>query len=132
MTLQTLQSLVHTYPSSSGVIASLLEEQCASCADDLQLQSRCAADGRVYNYHGALKRKHIILKLAMPTTVISDHAPTTSTLEEVIDTIINSLSLTFVIDIVAIFNYDKPINNGKRTSSTYYASFSSPPPPPSP
>jgi hypothetical protein len=57
----------------------------------------------------------------MPTTANSDQAPTTSTLEEVLDTIIKSLSLTFPVDIVAIFNYAKPIDNVKRTSSTYYS-----------
>jgi hypothetical protein len=107
--------------SSSGIITSLLKEQRATCGNNLQLQSCRAADGRVYNYHDALKCKHIILKFAMPTTANSDQAPTTSTLKEVIDSIINSLSLIFVVNIVAIFNYNKPIDNVKRTSSTYYS-----------
>jgi hypothetical protein len=107
--------------STSGIITSLLEEQRATCDDDLQLQSCRASDRRAYNYHDALKCKHIILKFAMPTTANSDQAPTTSTLKEVIDSIINSLSLTFVVNIVAIFKYNKPINNIRRTSSTYYS-----------
>ena len=57
----------------------------------------------------------------MPTTANSDQAPTTLILEEVIDTIIASLSLHFPVNIVAIFNYAQPIDNVKRTSSTYYS-----------
>jgi len=63
---------------------------------------------------------HVIIKLTTPTIAISDQAPNTSTLEEVLDTIINSLSLNFLIDIIAIFNYAQPIDNVKRTSSTYH------------
>ena len=33
--------------------------------------------------------------------------------------IIKSLSLTFPVNIAAIFNYAKPMGNVKRTSSTY-------------
>jgi hypothetical protein len=57
----------------------------------------------------------------MPTTANSDQAPTTLTLEEVLDAIIISLSLSFPIDIVTNFNYAQPIDNVKRTSSTYYS-----------
>jgi hypothetical protein len=107
--------------SSSGIITSFLSEQRATCNNNLQLQYRHAAEGRAYNHHDALKHNHIILKFAMPTTANSDQAPTTLPLKEVIDSIISSLSLTFVTNIVAIFNYDKPINNVKCTSSTYYS-----------
>jgi hypothetical protein len=107
--------------SSSGIITTLLEEQRATRTEDIQLQTRRATDGRVYNYHDAHKRKHVVIKIAMPTTANSDQAPTTLTLEEVLDVIITSLSLSFPIDIVAILNYAQPIDNVKRTSSTYYS-----------
>jgi hypothetical protein len=38
-----------------------------------------------------------------------------------LDTIIKSLSLTFPVNIIAIFNYAKPIDKDKHTSSTYYS-----------
>jgi hypothetical protein len=57
----------------------------------------------------------------MPATANLDQAPTTSTLKEVLDTIIKSLSLTFPVNIVANFNYAKPIDNVKHTSNTYYS-----------
>ena len=107
--------------SSSGIITTFLKEQWAACTKDLQLQSCRAADGRVYTYHDALQRKHVIIKIAMPAMANLDQAPTISTLEEVLDTIIKSLSLTFLVNIIAIFNYAKPIYNVKRTSSTYYS-----------
>jgi hypothetical protein len=78
-------------------------------------------EGRVYNYNDAHIRKHIINKITMNTTANSDQAPTTSILEEVIDIIINSLSLSYLVDIVSIINYSQTINNIKRTSSTYYS-----------
>jgi len=107
--------------SSSGIITTLLEEQRATRTKDIQLQTRHATDSRVYNYHDAHKRKHVIIKIAMPTTANSDQAPTTLILEEVLDTIITSLFLSCPIDIVAILNYAQPIDNVKRTSSTYYS-----------
>jgi hypothetical protein len=107
--------------SSSGIITTLLEEQRNAHTEDIQLQTRRATDGRVYNYHDAHKRKHVIIKIAMPTTANSDQAPTTMTLEEVLNAIITSLSLSFPIDVVAILNYAQPIDNVKRTSSTYYS-----------
>jgi hypothetical protein len=107
--------------SSSGIITTLLEEQRAARTKDIQLQTRRAIEGRVYNYHDAHKGKHIVIKIAMPTMANSDQAPTTLTLEEVLDAIITSLSLSFPIDIVAILNYAQPIDNVKRTSSTYYS-----------
>ena len=103
------------------MITTLLEEQRATRNEDIQLQTRRATDGRVYNYHDAHKRKHVIIKIAMPTTANSDQGPTTLTLEEVLDVIITSLSLSFPIDIVAILNYAQPIDNIKHTSSTYYS-----------
>jgi hypothetical protein len=107
--------------SSSGLFTTLLEDQRAAHDDDLQLQTRRMTEGRVYNYNDAHIRKHIIIKIAINTTANSDQAPTTSILEEVIDTIINSLSLSFPVDIVSIINYSQPIDNVKRTSSTYYS-----------
>ena len=107
--------------SSSGLFTTLLEDQRAAHHDDLQLQTRRMTEGRVYNYNDAHVRKHIIIKLAINTTANSDQAPTTSILEEVIDTIINSLTLSFPVDIVSIINYSQPIDNVKRTSSTYYS-----------
>ena len=107
--------------SSSGLFTTLLEDQRAAHHDDLQLQTRRMTEGRVYNYNDAHVRKHIIIKIAINTTANSDQAPTTSILEEVIDTIINSLTLSFPVDIVSIINYSQPIDNVKRTSSTYYS-----------
>ncbi len=107
--------------SSSGIITTFLEEQRDACTKDLQLQTCSAANGRVYTYHDALQCKQVIIKIAMPATANLDQAPATLTLEEVLDTIIKSLSLTFPVDIVAIFNYAKPIDNVKCTSSTYYS-----------
>jgi hypothetical protein len=107
--------------SSSGIITTLLEEQRATRTEDIQLQSCRTINGRVYNYHDAHKRKHVIIKIDMPTTANSDQALTTLTLEEVLDTIITSLSLSFPINIVTILNYAQPIDNVKCTSSTYYS-----------
>jgi hypothetical protein len=118
---QSITSSKHIQ-SSAGMITTLLEEQRATRNEDIQLQTRRATDGRVYNYHDAHKRKHVIIKIAMPTTANSDQGPTTLTLEEVLDVIITSLSLSFPIDIVAILNYahHQPTMS-KRTSSTYYS-----------
>jgi hypothetical protein len=55
----------------------------------------------------------VVLKIAMPASANSDQAPTTSTLEPVINAVINSLAFPFTVDIVALLNYDKPINNAK-------------------
>ncbi len=51
----------------------------------------------------------------------SNQAPATSTLKEVIDAIIASLSLPFDVDIITLFNYYRPIDNIKCTASTYYS-----------
>jgi hypothetical protein len=75
---------------SSGLFTTLLEDQLAAHDDDLQLQTRRMTEGRVYNYNDAHIRKHIIIKIAINTTANSDQAPTTSILEEVINTIIPS------------------------------------------
>jgi hypothetical protein len=42
-------------------------------------------------------------------------------LKEVIDAIIASLSLPFDVDIITLFNYNRPIDNIKCTASTYYS-----------
>jgi hypothetical protein len=107
--------------SSTDIITTLLEKQRAARTKDIQLQTCRTADSRVYNYHDAHKRKHVIIKIAMPTTANSDQAPTTLTLKEVLDAIITCLSLSFPINIVAILNYAQPIDNVKHTSSTYYS-----------
>ena len=107
--------------SSSGIITSFLEETRTLHDNDLAMQSRRIADGRVYTPTEANKRMSVVLKIAMPASANSDQAPTTSTLEPVIDAIINSLAFPFTVDIVALLNYDKPINNAKRTASTYFS-----------
>jgi hypothetical protein len=85
------------------------------------MQSHRIADGCVYTPTEANKQMHVVLKIAMPAFANSNQAPNTSTLKPVINAIINSLAFSFTIDIVTLFNYDKPINIAKRTASTYFS-----------
>jgi hypothetical protein len=114
------QSPLHI-DSSAGIITTALKEQQAIQTADLQVQVRCATEGRVYNINDTVKRKCVVVKLAIPSNANSDQAPTTAILEEVINAIISHLSFTFPINIVALFNYSVPVDNAKQTGSNYYS-----------
>jgi len=111
----------HHINSSASIITTEIEEQRAIHSADLQLQTRRATEGRVYHHNDTIKRKCIVIKLAIPSNANSDQAPTTTILEQLLDTIILHLAFTFPIDIVALFNYSMPVDNAKCTVSTYYS-----------
>ena len=57
----------------------------------------------------AIKRKCIVVKIAIVASDSCDQSPTTSALEPVIDAIIASINLPFVVDRVAILSFDTAI-----------------------
>jgi hypothetical protein len=75
---------------SFSIITSFLEEQPTTHKNAIKVQSRRLNDGHIINCHDACKHLHIVLKIAMPANANSDQASTTSMLEEVINTIIDS------------------------------------------
>ena len=111
----------HRINSSTGIITTHLEEQRSLQDDDLATQSRRLLDGRVSTLPEATRRLHVVLKLGIPANANSDQAPTTSTLEPVIDAILAALNFPFRVDIVAFINYERPIINASRSSSTYFS-----------
>jgi hypothetical protein len=98
-----------------------LKEQRYLHDNDLATQSRRLLDGRVSTLLEANRRLHVVLKLAIPANANLDQAPTTSTLEPVIDAILATLNFPFRVDIVAFINYERPIINASRSSSTYFS-----------
>jgi hypothetical protein len=107
--------------SSAGITTTALKEQQAIQTADLQVQVHHTTKGHVNNINDTVKRKCVMVKLAIPSNANSDQAPTTAILEEVINAIISHLSFTFPINIVALFNYLVPVNNAKQTGSNYYS-----------
>ncbi len=72
----------------------------------------------------AIKQKCIVVKIAIVASDSCDQSPTTSALEPVIDAIIASINLPFVVDRVAILSFDTAIPTKQGSIYFTYAYLS--------
>ena len=101
----------------STYITALTDQQDITSTDHTTLAER-HAEGRVWT-RDAIKRKCIVVKIAIVASESCDQSPTTSALEPVINAIVTSLGLPFTVDRVAILSFDTAIPT--RQGSIYFS-----------
>jgi hypothetical protein len=111
-----------TTPVPSTHLSALIDQHDTLSTDHETLAAR-HAEGRVWS-RDAIKRKCIVVKIAIVASDSCDQSPTTSALEPVIDAIISSINLPFVVDRVAILSFDTAIPTKQGSIYFTYAYLS--------
>jgi hypothetical protein len=92
-----------------NIICETIEKRNIGFNNDLEVQTRLIAEGRVFNYSCAKQRKCMIIKITINTNANTKEPPTYKGIEQVIYSLIAKANLDKPIDIVAIFNFADPI-----------------------
>jgi hypothetical protein len=119
--LPTEVTSTNKLPSSTINAFTDLQTHTTSNKETLSLR----AEGRVWSRNN-INQCTIVIKLAITASAIYDQSPTTKGLEPVIDAIIASINLKFIVNRIAILSFDTAIPTRKHGNVYFSYAFLSP------